>query len=151
MSLLKLLYQNERKYPPRCIKSRKEVKNIMKVTLLGLGVVALVLGVVGVSAGTALAYQGDPTVKGPNYSVERHEAMEKAFENKDYNAWKNLMQGKGRVTQVVNEQNFAKFAEAHELMEQGKTAEAQKIRQELGLGQHNGTGRGMGMGHNVSR
>src|SRR3990167_6163917 len=116
-----------------------------------LGTIALVLGGLVLIPGTVQAYRGDPNVKGPNYSAERHEEMTKAFENKDYNAWKNLMQGKGRVTQVVNEQNFAKFAEAHELMEQGKTAEAQKIRQELGLGQHNGTGRGMGMGHNVSR
>ena len=116
----------------------------MKKTTLGLGALALTLGVIGVSAGTALAYQGDPTIKGPNYSVERHEAMEKAFENKDYGSWKNLMQGKGRVSQIVNQDNFSKFAEAHELMEQGKTAEAQKIRQELGLGLHNGSGKGMG-------
>ena len=52
--------------------------------------------------------------------------MQKAFANKDYVAWKNLMQGKGRVTQVVNETNFAKFAEAHNLALQGKTAEAQR-------------------------
>ena len=116
----------------------------MKKTTLGLGALALTLGVIGISAGTALAYQGDPTVKGPNYSIERHEAMEKAFENKDYDAWKNLMQGKGRVSQVVNKDNFSKFAEAHELMEQGKTAEAQQIRQELGLGLQNGSGKGMG-------
>ncbi len=116
----------------------------MKKSTLGLGALALTLGVIGMSAGTALAYQGDPTVKGPNYSVERHEAMEKAFENKDYDAWKNLMQGKGRVSQVVNKDNFSKFAEAHELMEQGKTAEAQQIRQELGLGLQNGSGKGMG-------
>lgn len=126
----------------------------MKKTTLGLGVLALLLGVAGVSASNALAYKGDPTVKGPNYSVERHTAMEKAFENKDYDAWKNLMQGKGRVTEVVNQDNFAKFAEAHELAEQGKTAEAQKIRQELGLGLHNGSGKGMGgtgMGRNLNR
>ena len=116
----------------------------MKKSTLGLGALALTLGILGVSAGTALAYQGDPTIKGPNYSVERHEAMEKAFENKDYDAWKNLMQGKGRVSQVVNKDNFSKFAEAHELMEQGKTAEAQQIRQELGLGLQNGSGKGMG-------
>jgi len=115
----------------------------MKKTTLGLGALAFTLGVIGMSAGTALAYQGDPTVKGPNYSIERHEAMEKAFENKDYVAWKNLMQGKGRVSQIVNQNNFSKFAEAHELMEQGKIAEAQKIRQELGLGLHNGSGKGM--------
>lgn len=122
----------------------------MKYTTQGLGVLALTLGVIGVSAGTALAYKGDSTVKGPNYSVERHEAMEKALENKDYDAWKNLMQGKGRVTQVVNKDNFEKFAEAHELMEQGKTDEAQKIRQELGLGMHNGHGKVKGMGRGMN-
>jgi len=126
----------------------------MKKITLGLGALALVLGTLGVSAGTALAYKGDPTVKGPNYSVERHTAMTKAFENKDYVAWKSLMQGKGRMTQVVNESNFAKFAEAHQLALQGKTAEAQKIRQELGLGLHNGSGKasgGMGMGRGMNR
>ncbi|MFA5792060.1 MAG: hypothetical protein WC884_03420 [Candidatus Paceibacterota bacterium] len=126
----------------------------MKKTTLGLGAMALVLGVTVFSAGTALAYKGDPTVKGPNYSVERHTAMTKAFENKDYDAWKNLMQGKGRVTQVVNKDNFAKFAEAHQLALQGKTAEAQKIRQELGLGLHNGSGKisgGMGMHRGMNR
>lgn len=116
----------------------------MKKTTLGLGALALTLGVIGLSAGSVMAYQGEPAVKGPNYSVERHEAMEKAFKNKDYDAWKNLMQGRGRVSQIVNKDNFSKFAEAHELMEQGRTAEAQKIRQELGLGLNNGSGKGMG-------
>jgi len=100
------------------------------------------------SIGTASAYKGDPTVKGPNYSVERHEAMTKAFENNDYDAWKKSMQGKGRVTQVVNQNNFAKFAEARRLMLEGKNTEAQKIRQELGLGIKNGSGR---MGGCVNR
>lgn len=117
-----------------------------KKTIL-LGLTALILGGLVISPKIAEAYQGDPNVKGPNYSVERHTAMEKAFDNKDYNAWKNLMQGKGRVTQVVNAQNFAKFAQAHELVEQGKIAEANKTKAELGLGLHNGTGMGQGMGY----
>lgn len=123
----------------------------MKKTTLRLGVLALVLGITAVSAGSALAYRGDPTVKGPNYSTERHTAMMKAFENKDYTAWKKLMQNQGRVTQVITEANFGKFVEAHNLALQGKTVEAQKIRQELGLGSQNGSGRhggGMGMGRN---
>lgn len=107
---------------------------------------ALAVGVMGVSAGTALAYRGDPTVQGPQYSQERHEAMEKAFETNDYAAWKELMQNRGRVTQVVTAENFAKFAQAHELMEEGKVAEAQQIRQELGLGLRDGSGRGPGAG-----
>lgn len=130
----------------------------MKKITLGLGALALVLGITAISAGSAFAYKGDPTVKGPNYSVERHAAMEKAFENKDYTVWKSLMQNQGRVTQVVTKENFAKFAEAHELMEDGKTAEAQKIRQEIELGLKDGSGRnaggmmgGRGMGRGLNR
>jgi len=114
----------------------------MKKITLGLGALALTLGIVSLFAASVFAYQGDPTVQGPNYSTDRHEAMEEAFENNDYEAWKNLMVGNGRVMQVVNKDNFAKFAEAHELMEQGNTVEAQKIRQELGLGLRNDSGSG---------
>jgi hypothetical protein len=118
----------------------------MKKSTLSFGILAIVI-LVGLSASAVLAYQGNPTVKGPNYSADRHAAMEQAFENNDYNAWKSLMTGNGRVTQVVNSDNFAKFAEAHKLTEQGKTAEAQKIRQDLGLGLNNGSGAGCGSGN----
>jgi hypothetical protein len=122
------------------------VKNNMNKTSILLGLTALVIGGAIFAPQAVLAYRGDPTVKGPNYTEERHTAMEKAFETKDYNAWKTLMDGRGRATQVVNAQNFTKFAEAHELAEQGKTAEANKIRAELGLGLQNGSGMGQGMG-----
>lgn len=122
----------------------------MKTSILGLGAAALALGGVAVFAGNALAYLGDPGVRGPLYSTERHDAMEQAFEHKDYGAWTKLMEDRGqaRVTQVVNENNFSKFAEAHELAEQGKMVEAKQIRQELGLGLRNGSGQGMGRGAN---
>ena len=99
------------------------------------------------------AYKGDPKVTGPNYSIERHDDMLKAFQNKDYQAWKKLMQGKGRVTQAVTEKTFAQFAKAHELALQGKTAEAAKIRTELGLGLQNGSGarNGGGYGRNFNK
>ena len=127
--------------------------------VLGLGALALILGVSGVMAGTADAYKGDATVKGPNYSIERHTAMEKAFETNDFTAWSKLMAGKGKVTQVINKDNFAKFAEAHELAEKGDTAGVAKIRAELGLGlkdasgqgQKDGADRGMGKGNCVNR
>ncbi len=111
-----------------------------------LGTLLISLGVLGVSLGTVSAYRGDVNVKGPNYSSARHEAMTKAFASKDYESWKKLMDGKGRASQVVTKDNFAKFAEMHNLMQQGKVVEAQKIRQELGLGFHDGSGRGMGRG-----
>lgn len=118
----------------------------MNKTSIVFGLTALVLGAAVIVPPSVLAYRGDPSVKGPNYTEERHAAMEKAFETKDYNAWKSLMAGRGRVTQIVNKDNFATFAQAHELAEQGKVEEAQKIRQELGLGLQNGSGRGTGMG-----
>lgn len=117
----------------------------MKKAIL-LTVPALLLSGLILYTTQARAYRGDPTVKGPNYSEERHEAMQEAFANNDYNAWKEQMAGRGRVTQVITEQNFAKFAEMHQLMLQGKTDEANQIRTELGLGLHNGSGRGQGMG-----
>ena len=113
-----------------------------------LGISALVLGGAIIAPSIIEAYQGNPSVQGPNYSAERHEAMTKAFANKDYNAWKNLMSGNnGRVAQVINQSNFGKFVEAHNLALQGKTEEANKIRTELGLGLRNGSGMGQGMGY----
>lgn len=117
--------------------------NITKKIVSGLGVMALTIGISGSIASTTNAYRGDPDMKGPNYSTERHTAMEKAFEANDYSAWKNLMQDRGRVTQIINKDNFAKFSEAHELAEKGDLKGAQKIRQELGLGLKNGSGQGM--------
>ena len=117
--------------------------NKTKKMILGLGMLGLVLGSFGLMTSSVSAYRGDVTVKGPNYSAEREVAMEKAFETNDYTAWKTLMQNRGRVTQVINKDNFAKFSEAHELAEKGDTAGAQKIRQELGLGLKNGSGQGM--------
>jgi len=110
-----------------------------------LGATALILGGVILLPQTVLAYKGDPNAQGPNYTPERHEAMIKAFENKDYQAWQELMSGRG-ITQRINEQNFAQFAEAHQLAQQGNVEEAQKIRAELGLNQQNGTGAGQGQG-----
>ena len=113
-------------------------------TMLGVGVFAILLAFGAVA--TASAYQGDYTKKGPSYSPERHEAMTNAFTNGDYNAWKDLMSGKGRVMQVINADNFSKFAEARKLGEAGDTAGADVIRQELGLRTGNGEKIGAGYG-----
>ena len=117
-----------------------------KKTML-LGATTLVLGGLVISPRLAEAYQGNPSGQGPNCTSERQEAMEQAFENNDYNAWKELMSGKGRVTQVITEENFARFAEAHELAEEGKLDEAKQIRQEFGLGLGNRNGDGSGQGN----
>lgn len=119
------------------------------------GTAALALVLVG-GATTASAYQGDYNAEGPNCTDERHEAMEAAFDDLDYDAWYELMDGKGRVTEVITEDNFATFAEAHELGKAGNSEGANKLRAELGLrgndgertgaGYMNGTGEGRGEG-----
>lgn len=111
-----------------------------KGILAGSLVTGVILGGTLLS-GTALAYRGDPSVQGPNYSQERHAAMEQAFESRNYQAWKEARgDRRGRVDAVVNEQNFARFVEAHEFAEEGNLDEARKIREELGLGLRDGDG-----------
>lgn len=119
----------------------------VKNTVFTLGTAALVLGGLLMIPNKVSAYRGDPSIEGPNCTEERHEEMEQAFDNNDYNAWSSLMQGKGRVTQVVNESNFAQFANAHKLAQEGKLEEAKQIRTELGLGLGNRSGDGTGQGY----
>lgn len=116
-------------------------KVLKSITLVGLGLV--------LTASSVSAYKGDPNVQGPNYTPERHEAMEQAFESNDYQAWKELM-GDRPATQRITEENFAKFAQMHELREEGNVDEANQIRAELGFGMRDGSGQrlgGRGNGH----
>jgi hypothetical protein len=100
--------------------------------LITLGVIVM-LGISFVAA-----YQGDYSIKGPNYSEDRHEAMQEAFENLDYDAWVSLMTENGkhpRVLDVVTEENFAKFVEMHEAQVSGNSELVLELRTELGLNQ----------------
>ena len=103
----------------------------------------------------ALAYRGDYTQKGPDCSEERHEIMEQVFESNDYNTWKEQMNNRGRVKDVINEENFARFAEARRLGRVGDVAGADTIRKELGLrtsdGEKVGAKYGGGRGMNEDR
>ena len=59
-------------------------KKLLIMVLLVLGA-----GMLFKTTSSVFAYRGYPTVQGPNCTQEKHEAMIKAFENNDYNAWKN--------------------------------------------------------------
>lgn len=125
-------------------------KKIIIPAVFGLAAIAAI-SFIGNS--DVLAYRGDISQKGPNYSEQRHEVMKKAFEESDYNAWKEQMNGRGRVSDVVTQENFSRFAEAHRLGEAGETAKADEIRKELGLRTSNGerTGDGYGKGRGMGR
>lgn len=117
---------------------------------------ALVIGLATTTTlvSSAFAYQGDYTKKGPNYTTERHTIMQNAFTSNNYETWKAEMEktnsGK-RILSVINKDNFAKFAEANKLGLEGKTAEADKIRAELGLRTSTSGPLGMGNGQKQGR
>ncbi len=109
------------------------------------GALAVLLVAVG-GIGAAFAYMGNQSVRGPNYSEERHEAMASAFESGDYSAWVALMSGvagrngrEPKILSVVNSENFGEFAAARE------SGDLTAFRAKYGLGQgkmRNGSGEG---------
>lgn len=119
------------------------MKNRNKLIMSGLLALTLGLGV----SGTAFAYQGDYSKKGPNYSQEFESEMTSVMNNMDYDAWKNLVKNKvGRVDSVITRENFPKFVEAWKLAKEGKIKEANLLRKELGLRTSDGARNGSGMG-----
>jgi len=118
--------------------------------------IGTVLSIGALAAIPALAYRGDPTVQGPRFDQERHEQMQAAFENRDFEAWSTLMEEESgrhpRVLDQVTEENFDSFAEIHELMLSGDHEGAKALREELGLGgdqmgmKMHGPGKGKGQG-----
>jgi len=133
----------------------KQNKFYLMVAVLGLILTTLAVSTV------SSAYQGDPSVKGPNYSEEERvafeanrEALQTAIESRDYSAWKEIVDSRPKITDYVTADNFDKFAQMHELMIAGKFEEAQAIREELGLpaglrGGMMGHGRGAMMGRGM--
>ena len=120
----------------------------MNKTFLTLSL--LMLGVAGLGFSSAYAYQGDPNIKSPSHTPERHEAMTEAFENKDYDAWKEAKgdNHKGRMMEVINnDENFAKFVQIRELRLAGDIEGANALRSELGFG----LGRGQDKDSNMKR
>ncbi|GAB4142676.1 MAG: hypothetical protein Fur0024_5330 [Patescibacteria group bacterium] len=128
------------------MKNENKKSNLKGILIGSVATLAVVIST------TAMAYRGDATKTGPNYDEATHEAVESALEKGDYNAWKEVFPGKGRVLEVITKDNFGKFAEMHKLREEGKIEEANAIRAELGLGQgemRRGGGRGAGRGQNM--
>ncbi|MCK4997398.1 hypothetical protein KAS08_03765 [Candidatus Pacearchaeota archaeon] len=122
------------------------MKNKKTFGIFALAMIAL-LGV-----GFVAAYQGDYSVKGPDYSDDRHAKMAEAFDNADYDAWVELMSESGRhprVLDVVTEENFATFVAAHVAGMAGNDEEAAALRAKLGLG--NGQGSKNGSDNSMKR
>ncbi len=107
----------------------------MNKNILFLGFFALIL-TLGIS-NVALAYKGDPSVRGPYHTEEKQAEMLKIMQNSDYDAWVKIMSEKNggkRMLSLINKDNFSQFAKSWILMSEGKKDEAMEIRKDLGLG-----------------
>ncbi len=100
------------------------------------------------------AYRGNFEEKSPYYDEGRCDEMLDAFDENDYEAWRELMALNNRnskVLEVVDEENFHLFVEAHRAGKNGEYEVANELRTELGLnngiGPKNGEGFGKMNGH----
>uniref|UniRef100_A0A7C4M0L2 Uncharacterized protein n=1 Tax=candidate division CPR3 bacterium TaxID=2268181 RepID=A0A7C4M0L2_UNCC3 len=107
-------------------------KNILvAVSSFVLGA-ALFIGLSGtLAANTNSNGVGLGNCQGPKMNQENREALDTAFQNNDYNTWKSIV-GDNAITEKINESNFARFAEAHRIMNQARE-QAQAIFDELGV------------------
>jgi hypothetical protein len=137
--------------------------NKNKITI-GASILAAVIVIAGAasfsyafSRGGGNGFFKDGTGKNQNQEEMKAErtALEQAFTNNDYAAWKTIMeeQKNGMAKRLedfsakINEETFSKISEMKKLISEGKIEEANVIRQELGeisFGFGNDFGRGIG-------
>ena len=78
-------------------------------------------------------------------SSQNCEDMKNAFDNNNYYEWKSIVEvkgSKGRVLELVNENNFELFVEAREAKLSGDLDKYNEIRSELGFGNKEMNGEG---------
>lgn len=121
------------------------------------GFLGLVLTTLVVSS---MASAGETTGKfqGRNFDSARYEAMEEsrqamqtALENRDYNAWKEIIDSRPKITDYVNQDNFNQFVDMHNYRLSGDFEAADAIRTELGIPTGLGMGDGPHMGGHMGR
>lgn len=68
------------------------------------------------------------------FDKETRDELKEAIENKDYDTWKKIQDSRPKITDYIDSQEkFEKFLEMQSLAKEGKTEEADAIREELGL------------------
>lgn len=120
---------------------------------------AIVLGLGAVAVSSAIVVSADQEGEthpcfGNGNRGEHREAAHEAMEAGDYGAWKEATKNSPHASEVTEEM-FARMQEMHELREEGKYEESDKIREELGFperhagkhGKRHGGGNGSGVGY----
>lgn len=115
-----------------------------KRKIIALSAVTAAILASGFMYSPVMAAQVGQGKKMVSYSATQASELEKAIENNDYATWKGLMKGRGKLAQLINENNFAKYAEAYKLVKEGKYKEANAIRKELGFSNRDSARLGLG-------
>lgn len=108
----------------------------MKNNILTIFVAIFIIGVLSMFG--VYAYNGNQDMNLVNYNSNVHDALEQAIENNDYDAWIKVRQDNnlpmnGKMFQVINKANFAKYKELHDANLAGDFEKADKARSDLGL------------------
>ena len=88
------------------------------------------LAVIGGTLAITTAYADFKDKRG----YPRNGIMREIIEKEDYNRWREFYHGRGLRDRIKNEEDFKKFVLMHKLMWEGRYEEADKIREELGMG-----------------
>ncbi len=112
-----------------------------KSKVISISSLLAVVGIVGALGFAGVSYAHERN----DVDHQEHRAeMDQIFADRDYEAWKEVIESKPKITDYVNEENFDRFAEMHELMQSGDKEAADEIRKELGLPEKMGKkGKGM--------
>ncbi len=107
----------------------------------------LFTGLIGsIALASTFAYQGTPGETNPDCTdLERQVELQTMFENKDYESFQTLFEGRGPARKISSEEDFEKFVDMRQAYMDGDTESGDTLRKELGMGQ--GMWRGMKQGH----
>lgn len=97
--------------------------NKAKIIGIPLAVLLVVAAVGTVFSGKVDAFRGWGRINKPAaISQERIDALQKTYEQNDYDAWKKIMdeEGENYLTAKIDKDNFGRFAEAQRLMGQAR-------------------------------
>jgi len=103
-----------------------------------------IFGELGLEGHMGMGMNMGPGKGGYGMNSENFSALQEAFQNNDYNTWKELVGDNNPMSDKITEANFSRFAEAHQLLSEGNKDEAQTIFDGLGL--NRGMGKGFGGG-----
>lgn len=108
--------------------------NLKRIMIVG--VVALFSVVFFSQAVFAQGFYNPQKIEKLQTMLQKHQKIQEAIEKGDFDLWKSAVSINGnspKVLEKITAENFPSFVQAHKLMQEGKSAEAQKIMESLGF------------------